>query len=128
MQILRNRSAYLAIVLASLCAPVYATVTITSIKPSVASPQPIGKIITYTIIATDTNPGPLTFQFKVTAPGAPAFVVYDYNVGTNNAGTWTSQPMVWSPASSLLNNRSRRRERAIRAAVGDAVGQDRLKH
>ena len=98
MRKLRSGFVCAGTLLAALCAPVYATVNITLIKPSVASPQPIGKNITYTITATDTNPGPVAFQLAVTAPGGAQMIIYDFNTGTNSAGTWTSPSMVWSPA------------------------------
>ncbi|MGA2737185.1 MAG: aryl-sulfate sulfotransferase [Bryobacteraceae bacterium] len=76
--------------------PLYATVTIVSMAPSVASPQPLGTAVTWTVTAMDTNPGPLTFQFN-TAYGQQAFsLARDYNKGTQASGKWTSQPFVWS--------------------------------
>ena len=82
---------------AALCAPAHATVQISSVESSVASPQPIGTSVTYTVTATDTNPGPLTFQFNMAAPGQPLALVKDFNVGTFSSGAWTSQPFVWTP-------------------------------
>jgi len=98
MQTFRKNFVCLGALMASLCAPVYATVNITLIKPSVASPQPIGTVITYTITATDTAANPVAFQFNVTAPGGTSMVVYDFNTGSGSSGTWTSQPMVWWPS------------------------------
>ena len=83
--------------LAVLCAPVYATVQITSMMPSVPSPQSIGVSVTWTVKATDSGSGPLTFQFNVAPPGGALALVKDFNVGTNNSGTWTAQPFVWVP-------------------------------
>jgi hypothetical protein len=89
-----------AALLAGLCAPAFATVTILSVTPSVASPQPIGKVITFTVKATDSASDQLTFQFNVTPPGATApFVASDFNVGTVSGTTWTAQPFVWAPTS-----------------------------
>ena len=81
----------------TLTAPVFATVTIKSITPSVASPQVIGTSITWTVTATDTNPGPLTFQFNVGQTGKTLSMVKDYNLGTLSGSTWTAQPFVWVP-------------------------------
>src|SRR5207248_927148 len=81
------------VLLAALSAPVYASVTITFLAPSLKSPQPIGTPVIWTAKATDTNPGPLTFQFNVAAPGQTFALVKDFNVGTLRTGT--SQPFVW---------------------------------
>ena len=82
---------------ALLCAPAYATVQIVSMTPSHRSPQMIGTPITWTVTATDSNPGPLTFQFNVAAPGKPFALVKDFNVGTLSAGTWTAPAFAWVP-------------------------------
>ena len=76
--------------------PLCGTVTIVSMTPSTASPQPLGTQVTWTVEAIDTNPNPLTFQFNV-AFGKQAFALArDFNVGTASSGTWTSQPFVWT--------------------------------
>ena len=83
--------------------PLYATVTILSLAPSLASPQPLGTAVTWTATATDTNPGPLTFQFNV-AFGQQAFsLVRDFDAGTLASGTWTSRPFAWSTISGEGN-------------------------
>jgi hypothetical protein len=82
---------------AALCAPARAAVSISSMQPSVSSPQAIGAVIVWTVKATDTNPGPLTFRFNVTSPGGTAAIVKDYNAGTLSSGVWTSLPFSWSP-------------------------------
>src|SRR5579884_3525980 len=87
--------------LGAVCAPVFGAVQIQSVTPSIAGPQSIGTTITWTVTATDTNAGPLTFQFNVTHPGATTpNMVRDFNVGTHGSGTWTSQPFVWTPTGS----------------------------
>ena len=81
-----------------LCSPAFAAVDLVSFTPSHPSPEPIGKTITWTAVATDSSAGPLTFQFNILAPGATQFVlVKDFNVGTFSGGNWTSQPFVWVP-------------------------------
>jgi arylsulfate sulfotransferase len=94
-----SRSIYIAALLASLCLPASATVAISFVKPSVKSPQPVGSSITWTVKATDTNSGPLTFQFNVAPPGGPSALVKDFNVGTLKSGAWVSQPFAWLPVS-----------------------------
>lgn len=87
-------------ILASICAlgtPAYATVAIVSFLPSALSPEPIGTTITWTASGTDSNAGPLTFQFNLTPPGGKLMLVKDFNVGTLSGTTWTSQPFVWMP-------------------------------
>src|SRR6185295_15677667 len=80
-----------------LCAPAHATVQIASLTPSKFSPQVIGASISWTATATDSHPGPLTFQFSVGVAGQPLKTVKDFNVGTLAASTWTSLPFVWTP-------------------------------
>jgi len=84
--------------LAVLCAPAFATVKISYLKPSLASPQKIGTIVDWTAAATDTGAGPLTFQFNVAGPGKSLSVVRDFNVGTQHSSAWTPAPLAWNPA------------------------------
>lgn len=95
----KYRFAGLISLLAGLCAPVHASVQIVSMNPSVPSPQLIGQVITFTATATDSDTGPLMFQFNVTPPGGTSAMVNDFNVGTLSGGVWTSQPFVWAPTS-----------------------------
>ena len=90
---------YLVAALAGLHAPLYATVAILSLTPSVSSPEPLGTPVTWTATATDSGPNQLVFQFSV-ALGKTFFVKQDFNAGTNNAGVWTSQPFVWTSIQS----------------------------
>ena len=93
---LEYRSYFIALI-AVLCAPAYATVQITSVTPSVKSPQVLGTAITWTVTATDSNPGPLTFQFNVALSSGSFAMARDFNVGTLQSGTWTSQAFAWVP-------------------------------
>lgn len=77
--------------------PAAATVTVQSVTPSPSAPQLIGKTINWTVTATDTNAGPLTFQFSVAEPSQSMQMVKDFNVGTYNSGTWTAQTFQWTP-------------------------------
>ena len=80
--------------------PLSATVAITSFSPSLLSPQPLGTPIAFSVTATDTNPGPLTFQFN-TSFGNEAFsTARNFNIGTLNGGVWTAQPFTWSQIAS----------------------------
>jgi arylsulfate sulfotransferase len=81
---------------AALCIPAHASVSILSVQPSLSGPQPIGTSIVWTVTATDSNPGPLTFQFNMAIPGSSFALVKDFNVGTLNSGKWTSQPFAWT--------------------------------
>lgn len=85
-----------ALILAALCAPAHAAVQIVSMKPALKSPQPIGATIDWTATATDTNTGPLTFQFNVAPPGGSMATVKQFNVGTLNGSTWKGQPFSWA--------------------------------
>jgi hypothetical protein len=94
---LRNGILSCLVGLVALSAPVFATVTVVSLTPSHPSPQKIGTSVAWKALATDSNPGPLTFQFNVARPGGSLALVKDFNVGTLSAGTWTIQPFVWVP-------------------------------
>jgi arylsulfate sulfotransferase len=76
-------------------APVYATITIQTMTPSKPSPEQLGTPVDWVVTATDTNPGPLTFQFNVTSPSGVSSMVVDFNVGTYSGGVWTSQTFPW---------------------------------
>jgi len=78
-------------------APAFADVSIVSLTPSHPSPQRIGKTIVWTATATDSNTGPLTFQFNVAPPKGPFAMIKDFAPGTLSNGTWTSRPFVWYP-------------------------------
>jgi hypothetical protein len=77
--------------------PAFATVTVVSLTPTHRPPQRIGRSISWTATATDSATGPLTFQFNVTNPNGLTQLVKNFNVGTLNAGTWTSVPFIWVP-------------------------------
>jgi hypothetical protein len=77
-------------------APLGATVAIVSMTPSLASPQPLGTPVTWTITATDTNPNSLIFQFNVAFGSGSYTMVRDFNAGTLSSGVWTAQPFVWN--------------------------------
>jgi len=77
--------------------PAHGGVVIKSVNPSPVSPQTIGQTITWRVKATDTDAGPLTFQFNVTPPGGRRDMMKDFNVGTFSAGIWSAQPFVWTP-------------------------------
>lgn len=84
---------------AGLCIPAGATVQIISLTPSLQTPQTLGTSVTWRATATDSNAGPLTFQFNVAPPRGNFTngLARDFNVGTLSAGVWTSQPFVWVP-------------------------------
>jgi hypothetical protein len=73
----------------------HATVSITSFAPSVSSPQPLGTRVTWTPTATDSNSGPLTFQYSVSYGNGASSIVRDYYPGTLAAGSWTGPAFVW---------------------------------
>jgi arylsulfate sulfotransferase len=94
---MRNSGWWLSIaVLAVLPVPANAAVSIVSLKPSLASPQTIGAAIAWTATATDTNSGPLTFQFNVAPPRGTLATVKQFNVGTLSGGTWKSLVFDWA--------------------------------
>jgi arylsulfate sulfotransferase len=95
---LKNGFWILAGMLAAMAAPAHATIRLTSMAASVTAPQVVGTPIAWTVQATDSNPGPLTFQFNVAPPhGGALALVKDFNAGTLKSGTWTAQTFVWFP-------------------------------
>ena len=90
-------SSFIAGLLLVLSAPALATVTIVSLKPSHASPQPIGKTVTWAATATDSSSGPVAFQFNIIPPNGPLTMVRDFNSGTLNGSTWTAPAFAWVP-------------------------------
>lgn len=81
----------------ALAMPAMATVQIQSLAPSPAAPQPIGTAIKWSVTATDTSAGPMTFQFSVAAPGGQMEMVKDFNLGTYGSGIWTGPTFRWTP-------------------------------
>jgi arylsulfate sulfotransferase len=79
--------------------PAIASVDVVSVRPSHGSPQPLGTLIDWTAQATDSNSGPLTFQFWVAPPRGSFALVKDFNVGTLASGVWTSASFAWYPAA-----------------------------
>jgi arylsulfate sulfotransferase len=86
--------------LTALLQPLRATVTIQSITPSLPSPQPLGTPINWMVVATDSNSGPLTFQFNSSLGSGPVILIKDFNVGVPSSGVWTAQPFSWATIQS----------------------------
>ena len=76
--------------LAAVSAPAKATVHVVALTPKLASPQPIGAIVDWTAKATDTNPGPLTFQFNVAPRNRALATVKQFNAGALSGSAWES--------------------------------------
>ena len=96
---MRCKSTYLATLLVAFglaYTPLYATVTILAITRSLVSPQPLGTVVTWTVTATDTAQGPLAFQFNNAQGKAPFRLAWDFDLGRQTAGTWTSRSFVWT--------------------------------
>jgi arylsulfate sulfotransferase len=91
-----NRHSFCLMALLAVSAPAFATVQISSMVPSHKSPELVGTPIDWTIKATDSNSGPLTFQFSVAPPRGTLAVVRDFNVGTLASGVWTAH-FPWTP-------------------------------
>jgi hypothetical protein len=81
----------------ALCVPAHATVQISSVRATPRAPQLIGTSIAWTVTATDSNPGPLAFQFNVATPNGQLILAKDFNLGTLSSGTWTSPTFTWVP-------------------------------
>ena len=68
----------------------YATVSVTQLTPSVTFPQPVGTPVTWTAVASDSNSGPLAFQFSVRYGSKPWSVVRDFSPLTSFQYTITN--------------------------------------
>jgi arylsulfate sulfotransferase len=98
-RLMHRRLPFAAIFLAALgisSAPLSAIVTIKSLTPSLASPQPVGTPVAWSVGATDSNPNSLTFQFNVAYASQPYALVRDFNIGIESAGKWRAQPFAWA--------------------------------
>jgi hypothetical protein len=97
----RNR---LALALAAVGASsLHATVTITSFTPSAGSPQLLGTEVTWTATATDSNAGPLTFQYNVAYNKGTFGLARDFYPGTLASGIWTGPAFNWTTISGEGN-------------------------
>lgn len=56
-----------------------ATVSVTQLTPSVLFPQPVGTPVTWTAVASDSNTGPLAYQFSVRYGAQPWSIVRDFS-------------------------------------------------
>jgi arylsulfate sulfotransferase len=95
MRMFKTNLLLLVGLLALVSAPAFATVTIMSLTPSLASPQPIGAAVVWSATAQDSNAGPLTFQFNVAPPNGALATIRDFNVGTLKGGAWQAVQFDW---------------------------------
>ncbi|WP_180538590.1 aryl-sulfate sulfotransferase [Nevskia soli] len=80
--------------------PLSATVSITSFSSATPSPQPIGMPVPFYVTATDSNPGPLAFQFNMSYENGTFTTIRNFNIGTFSNGVWTAQPFSWTQIAS----------------------------
>ena len=74
--------------IAGLQLPLCATIAQLRLHTSLSSPQLLGTTIELTALASDSDPGPMTFKWEVQAPGASSFsLMRDFDLGQNFA--WT---------------------------------------
>jgi hypothetical protein len=84
-------------ILAAVPTSALGSVAIVMMKPTPDAPQPIGKYISWAVKATDSNAGPLTFQFNINPPRGQFTMVRDFNAGTLADGVWTAPSFDWVP-------------------------------
>src|SRR5580658_517944 len=89
----------LVLITAFSTASMHATINITSFLPSRATPQAVGTAITWTAIATDSNPNTLAFQYSVAYESGSYSMVRDFYPGTADAGSWTGPSFTWQDIS-----------------------------
>jgi arylsulfate sulfotransferase len=92
-----SKNLLVLVALAALSTAAFAAVKVASLKAKPASPQPIGKSITFTATATDSSAGPVAFQFNVAAPNGALTMAKDFLPGTLDGSTWTGPSFVWVP-------------------------------
>jgi len=82
-----------ALILCGALAPAsQAAVSVTSLAPSPAGPQPVGTSISFTATASDTQAGALRYRFQVRpAGGSTWFLIRDFSPATS---------VVWTPSDS----------------------------
>jgi hypothetical protein len=71
----------------ALASALHGAVSAPSLTPSLLSPQPVGTLVTWTVTATDTDPGTLFYRFRISDSGGPFRTVVDF--GPSNIFEWT---------------------------------------
>lgn len=79
--------AILAIVEIISAGNIQAAISISSVVPAPASPQPVGSSITFTVSALDSESGQLRYRFRIRPAGGTFTVLRDYS--PTNKVTWT---------------------------------------
>lgn len=85
----------LVLIAAFSTASMHAAINITSFLPSLASPQAVGTAITWTAIATDSNPNLIAFQYSVAFGSGSFSIVRDFYPGTGHSGSRTGPLFTW---------------------------------
>src|SRR5579863_4438223 len=93
---IRNCRWCLPFVILSTFSPTAVAKVAVTLTPMLHSPQPIGSVVTWNASATDTNPGPVTFQFNVAPPNGTFQTAKNFNVGTLSGGSWKSISFAWA--------------------------------
>ena len=74
--------------IAGLLSPLHATITQLRVHKSLSSPQLLGATIVLTALAADSDPGPMTYKWEVSAPDASSFsLMRDFDLEQHFA--WT---------------------------------------
>lgn len=82
-------SSKMVLLLMGLVAHLQGSVTITSVTPSVPSPQPVGTKVTWTVTAADTDAGPLSYQYSVAFGVTPPAFQISRDFTVSNTFDWT---------------------------------------
>jgi arylsulfate sulfotransferase len=90
------------VVVVMLGAPAEAAPTIQQLTPSLASPQPLGTTVTWTTVATDTDPGALNYRYVVIA-GPSTLMVRDYSLSESFDLTLADREGVFQIRVAVLN-------------------------
>ena len=91
---MRNLAALSTAVLSVVVSPMFATVQVHQLQPSLTSPRPIGTTVVWTATASDSNPGPLVYQFSAGMDGQ-LHVLRDYALSNTFSFTPVMQEGVY---------------------------------
>ena len=91
---MRNLAALSTAVLSVVASPMFATVQVHQLQPSLTSPRPVGTTVVWTATASDSNPGPLVYQFSAGMDGQ-LHVLRDYALSNTFSFTPVMQEGVY---------------------------------
>src|SRR3982751_1162708 len=86
-----------------LCSSVASAAITANLAPAPASPQFVGTTVTWTLTASDTSAGPLTYRFAVGPVGGPYQIVRDFAIENSFKWTQAQQEGVYEIQATVRN-------------------------